>query len=155
MLRSGHLALAYVASFRLYVCKFYHFCPLRRFSSHVCAELRGAENKWSGHQFSKPRLDGWVTQAGVYLMIESRNYRFRRASRDANASESGRLISRQGLRDSRNVGECVQAGGGSHGQRCAAYALEQILQFLEIAWQIDWTPVTVRSWSCSPNTVLA
>jgi hypothetical protein len=67
----------------------------------------GVRTSGSDCQFSKACIDAWVVQAGVNLTIESRNYRFRCASRDANACESGCLISRHGLRESRNIRECV------------------------------------------------
>jgi hypothetical protein len=47
---------------------------------------------------------------------------------------------------------CHECDGASD----ADYALEQILQFFEIAWQIIvWTHPTVRRWSRSLTTVLA
>ena len=49
-----------VALIRFYVRKFYYFRPLRRFGSHVSAELCRGDDKRSDHQFSKPRVDGWV-----------------------------------------------------------------------------------------------
>src|SRR5262245_54575301 len=92
------------ASLRLDVGRPDHLAPLLGLVGNVLAEVGGRHRHWRAAQVEQPGRDLFVGESGVNLVVQLVNDAGRRVLGRDDAEPAGRLVDRNKLTDSRNVG---------------------------------------------------
>src|SRR5262249_6340559 len=88
--------------------------PLLRFVDDELAEAGGREREHGAAEVGKPRLDLGIGEESVDLRVELVDDLGRRGLRCADAVPGARLVARQKLPDSRDIGQHLRTSRGDH-----------------------------------------